>query len=165
MSQVNETILVADGFKHATDLSFVLTALVGSLGKLPRCDARTVLTTFLVGYFMYSSSSASASGRKEEETIPNGYEGSTPEESATIKKYDEDQQIESWVYWYHVNANYPMALYILLVHIGAAYGVTYLTSCSMYTLLFTVSLYFLSAIGITAGSHRLWSHRSFKAGN
>ncbi|NP_001191886.1 delta-9 desaturase-like [Acyrthosiphon pisum] len=51
-----------------------------------------------------------------------------------------------------------------LVHLGALYGV-YLafTSAKITTTVFAICLYQITAIGITAGSHRLWSHRAYKA--
>ncbi|XP_025192204.1 acyl-CoA Delta(11) desaturase-like isoform X2 [Melanaphis sacchari] len=51
-----------------------------------------------------------------------------------------------------------------LVHLGALYGV-YLAfvSAKLTTTIFAICLYQITAIGVTAGSHRLWSHRAFKA--
>jgi len=49
------------------------------------------------------------------------------------------------------------------LHVGALYGL-YLTLYSHpYTLLFSLLLYNLSCLGITAGAHRLWSHRTYTA--
>eukprot|EP00794_Sanderia_malayensis_P020019 gene20021-21980_t len=58
---------------------------------------------------------------------------------------------------------WPNVIYMTLLHIGAFYGITLVPRCSLYTWLFTVLLYQMSALGITAGAHRLWSHRSYKA--
>ncbi|XP_043674341.1 acyl-CoA Delta-9 desaturase-like isoform X2 [Vespula pensylvanica] len=50
------------------------------------------------------------------------------------------------------------------LHIGAIYGVYLaLTSAKLLTTLFAFILYQCSGIGITAGAHRLWAHRSYKA--
>ncbi|XP_014207842.1 acyl-CoA Delta(11) desaturase isoform X2 [Copidosoma floridanum] len=50
------------------------------------------------------------------------------------------------------------------LHIGALYGVWLIfTSAKISTTLFAIFLYEISALGITAGAHRLWSHRSYKA--
>ncbi|XP_062852254.1 stearoyl-CoA desaturase b [Trichomycterus rosablanca] len=49
------------------------------------------------------------------------------------------------------------------LHIGALYGLTLITSASAPTLLWMVVCYAISGLGITAGVHRLWSHRSYKA--
>ncbi|KAF6716482.1 Acyl-CoA desaturase [Oryzias melastigma] len=49
-----------------------------------------------------------------------------------------------------------------LLHLGALYGVTLIPSASPSTLAWSAVCYFLSALGVTAGAHRLWSHRSYK---
>ncbi|ODM95066.1 Stearoyl-CoA desaturase 5 [Orchesella cincta] len=51
-----------------------------------------------------------------------------------------------------------------ILHVGAVYG-TYLTifSASWKTFVFAFFTYKLSLFGITAGVHRLWSHRAYKA--
>ncbi|XP_007260993.3 acyl-CoA desaturase [Astyanax mexicanus] len=50
-----------------------------------------------------------------------------------------------------------------LLHIGALYGILLVPSASPLTLLWTWACFLFSALGITAGVHRLWSHRSYKA--
>lgn len=51
-----------------------------------------------------------------------------------------------------------------LVHVIAVYGGwLMITSAKWRTILFALGLYYTSIIGITAGSHRLWAHRSYKA--
>ncbi|XP_072312184.1 acyl-CoA desaturase [Eucyclogobius newberryi] len=50
-----------------------------------------------------------------------------------------------------------------LLHLGAAFGLSLVPAASAQTLLWTVFCYMVSALGITAGAHRLWSHRSYKA--
>ncbi|XP_026117312.1 acyl-CoA desaturase [Carassius auratus] len=50
-----------------------------------------------------------------------------------------------------------------LLHLGALYGLMILPSVSSLTLIWTGVCFMLSALGITAGAHRLWSHRSYKA--
>ncbi|KAK3529470.1 hypothetical protein QTP70_031162 [Hemibagrus guttatus] len=50
-----------------------------------------------------------------------------------------------------------------LLHIAAVYAIVLIPSASAYTLLWTVFCFVFSALGITAGAHRLWSHRSYKA--
>lgn len=50
-----------------------------------------------------------------------------------------------------------------LLHIGAFYGVFVVPSASRLTLLWSVLCFLISALGVTAGAHRLWSHRSYKA--
>lgn len=50
-----------------------------------------------------------------------------------------------------------------LLHVGALYGITLVPTCKFRTWLWGIFYYFVSALGITAGAHRLWSHRSYKA--
>ncbi|KAM9379892.1 stearoyl-CoA desaturase [Phaethornis superciliosus] len=50
-----------------------------------------------------------------------------------------------------------------LLHLGAIFGLTLIPSAKIQTLAWAVVCFLVSALGITAGSHRLWSHRSYKA--
>lgn len=59
--------------------------------------------------------------------------------------------------------NIPMIIYLLFVHTSAAYGSILLSNCTWETLLFALMLWPISGLGITAGAHRLWAHRSYKA--
>jgi len=49
------------------------------------------------------------------------------------------------------------------LHIAAVYGLYCLIWAHPLTWLWTFTIYTLSALGITAGAHRLWAHRSYKA--
>lgn len=50
------------------------------------------------------------------------------------------------------------------LHIAAIYGLwLMLTSAKWSTGIFAMTLYSFSGLGITAGAHRLWAHRSYKA--
>ncbi|XP_014289670.1 acyl-CoA Delta-9 desaturase [Halyomorpha halys] len=55
-------------------------------------------------------------------------------------------------------------LAFVYLHVGALYGL-YLafTVASGYTVLWSVFIAWLGGMGVTAGAHRLWSHRSYKA--
>lgn len=62
------------------------------------------------------------------------------------------------------NINWPMSIYISLVHIVAIYGLLFkVKECSVDTLLWAFILWPISGFGITVGVHRLWSHRSYEA--
>ncbi|XP_071335335.1 acyl-CoA desaturase-like [Trachinotus anak] len=50
-----------------------------------------------------------------------------------------------------------------LLHIGALYGLFLIPSASVLTLVLSAFLYIFTALSVTVGAHRLWSHRSFKA--
>lgn len=50
------------------------------------------------------------------------------------------------------------------VHVAAVYGVWLIfASAKLYTTAFAMLLYLIGGLGITAGAHRLWAHRSYKA--
>ena len=53
--------------------------------------------------------------------------------------------------------------YLSFTHILAIIGFINLISCSYKTIIFALILWPISGLGITAGSHRLWSHRSYEA--
>ncbi|RWS05522.1 stearoyl-CoA desaturase 5-like protein [Dinothrombium tinctorium] len=56
-----------------------------------------------------------------------------------------------------------VALFAYL-HLAALYGLyLFFTSAKWKTDLFAILLYVMSGFGITAGAHRLWAHRSYKA--
>ena len=91
-------------------------------------------------------------------------------------EYDSKESVKELdlnpLHWYkniswHVSngtINFPMATYISLVHLWGLIGLCYLGSVSGKTLLWSFVLWPISGLGITAGVHRLWAHRSYKAG-
>lgn len=59
---------------------------------------------------------------------------------------------------------YSNIVILLVTHTLGIYGIWLIfTSAYWYTAVFAYVLHFLSFIGIMAGVHRLWSHRSYKA--
>ncbi|XP_053164084.1 stearoyl-CoA desaturase [Hemicordylus capensis] len=52
---------------------------------------------------------------------------------------------------------------MFLLHVSALYGISLIPSAKLHTSLWAGLCFILSALGITAGAHRLWSHRSYKA--
>ena len=82
-------------------------------------------------------------------------------ESNTINdnnnKSNDTDKISMHIYWHYV-AGYA------LLHVGAFYGVWLsLTEATWTTLIFTFIFYIVTGFGATAGVHRLWSHRAYKA--
>lgn len=82
----------------------------------------------------------------------------------SIDKYEGDlkntmplQPVKNKIKW-------VLLLYLIFFHLGSVYGV-YLVfaSAKIYTTIFGFSLFVASDIGITAGVHRLWSHKTYKA--
>lgn len=65
--------------------------------------------------------------------------------------------------WNEKKLNWPMIIYVSLVHWVAIVGITALPQCSKATLFWAWLLWPISGFGITVGVHRLWSHRSYEA--
>jgi len=66
-------------------------------------------------------------------------------------------------HWKERSFNWPMIIYIGIVHSAALYGVSKLSQCSAETLIWAFTLWPISGFGITVGVHRLWAHRSYEA--
>ena len=66
-------------------------------------------------------------------------------------------------HWKEGTINWPMGIYITLVHVAAAAGIPKMWDCSAETLLWAFVLWPITGVGITVGVHRLWSHRSYEA--
>ena len=57
--------------------------------------------------------------------------------------------------------NYSNSLFVVINHIASYYAFSYMES---YTDIFQVFLWYqICGLGVTAGLHRLWSHKSYKA--
>ncbi|KAF7282878.1 hypothetical protein GWI33_001856 [Rhynchophorus ferrugineus] len=69
---------------------------------------------------------------------------------------NKSQQRKIEVVWTNVT------IYIFLLLTALCGLVLTFTSARLYTTIYAVILYHLSCLGITAGAHRLWSHRSYK---
>lgn len=54
-------------------------------------------------------------------------------------------------------------MYFGILHCLAAWGLTKVRECTWPTLLYALALWQITAIGLSAGAHRLWSHRSYTA--
>jgi len=54
-------------------------------------------------------------------------------------------------------------VWMVALHLGALYGVYLMPRLAPITWAWFLATYVMSALGITAGAHRLWSHRSYKA--
>jgi len=61
------------------------------------------------------------------------------------------------------NFNWPMIIYMAFVHYTAILGCLAVTSVKWETLMWAYILWPISGLGITAGVHRLWAHRSYNA--
>lgn len=72
-------------------------------------------------------------------------------------------------YWFVLTGFFQMRTTLIgtlvtSVHIMAVVGLYQLVTCQQWTLMFVMAFYYnMGGIGATVGSHRLWTHRSFKA--
>ncbi|XP_076673438.1 acyl-CoA Delta-9 desaturase-like isoform X2 [Andrena cerasifolii] len=65
---------------------------------------------------------------------------------------------------YEIHIVWPSVIVFGFFHLAALYGVYLLfTSAKLMTAAFACVLYTLSCLGVTAGGHRLWSHKAYKA--
>jgi len=64
----------------------------------------------------------------------------------------------------HINeANWFMVVYVSLVHILSLCSIFVIFDITWKTVVAFLVLFHISGLGITAGAHRLWAHRSYKA--
>jgi len=63
------------------------------------------------------------------------------------------------------NVRYVMSSYISIVHLLAIWGLWRVITlqCRLVTIGIAIAFYILGGLGITAGAHRLWAHRSYEA--
>ncbi|KAI8155462.1 Acyl-CoA desaturase [Colletotrichum sp. SAR 10_70] len=113
---------------------------------------------------MSAATSSSAAKPREVSAFPDGTSDYVPARAS--KAYDSKKphistQPITWGNWYqHVNwLNTTFILVIPLV--GLIYS--YWVPLQWKTAAFAVIYYFNTGLGITAGYHRLWAHRSYKA--
>ncbi|XP_066580888.1 acyl-CoA Delta-9 desaturase-like [Prorops nasuta] len=58
---------------------------------------------------------------------------------------------------------WPNIIVMSVVHLGALYALTIFHTFHIYTMILLIVIHQISATGITAGPHRLWAHKSYKA--
>lgn len=66
-------------------------------------------------------------------------------------------------HWKNSTLHWKNIVFLTLVHFAGLYGATLCFEAQWKTILFAFLLLITSEIGITAGVHRLWSHRSYEA--
>jgi len=64
---------------------------------------------------------------------------------------------------YNMKVVWPNVMGWVIAHSFAVYGASFLFHLKKETILFTLVSLWMTSIGVTAGVHRLWSHRSYKA--
>ncbi|KAL3102291.1 hypothetical protein niasHS_003700 [Heterodera schachtii] len=79
------------------------------------------------------------------------------EESVRLREEAKKGQFKTQIVWRNV-------LLFVLLHFGAFVGLCQLISSAKWaTIGWCIFLWFGGGVGITAGAHRLWSHKSYKA--
>jgi len=58
---------------------------------------------------------------------------------------------------------WPNIFKFIILHSLALYGLTLLPSITLYSWIWLLATYWISGAGITAGAHRLWAHKAYKA--
>ncbi|XP_069699840.1 acyl-CoA Delta-9 desaturase [Periplaneta americana] len=63
-----------------------------------------------------------------------------------------------------LDIHWPLVLYYVHFHLGAIFGLYHVfTEARILTTLFAIFIGLLTVLSATAGAHRLWAHRSYKA--
>ncbi|XP_071401608.1 stearoyl-CoA desaturase 5-like [Centroberyx affinis] len=100
-----------------------------------------------------------AGERRDGETVAGEAEG--PEESNAVKDARcrdgclQDDRSQGIV-WKNV-------VLMALLHVGAVYSLIVVPRAQPLTWMWSYVCFLITALGVTAGAHRLWSHRSYKA--
>ncbi|XP_046406050.1 acyl-CoA Delta-9 desaturase-like [Ischnura elegans] len=93
----------------------------------------------------------------EPSVLPSSVEGekASAETNSSSSSIGSNRQVH--IVWRNV-------LVFTYLHLGALYGI-YLTftAAKLYTFLWSLLITIASALGITAGAHRLWAHKAYKA--
>ena len=99
---------------------------------------------------------------KLRKTVLNDMKRETNKKIETMNSGDEnDDDNKSDGRGLYDNINYINSLFVIINHILAIYSIQYINS---YRTFFELLIqYQVCAMSITAGTHRLWSHRSYKA--
>nr|AEG25344.1 steroyl-CoA desaturase 5 [Scyliorhinus canicula] len=90
----------------------------------------------------------------EEEEEMSGANGRAPGSAADSRQRQAEP--EPKMVWKNV-------VLMSLLHLGAVYSLTLLPQAEPLTWLWAYLCFIVTALGVTAGAHRLWSHRSYKA--
>ncbi|XP_063375169.1 acyl-CoA Delta-9 desaturase-like [Cydia amplana] len=82
------------------------------------------------------------------------------EDAALVKKPVQQAGDAKWEAHYE----WHIILFVPLIYIGGLYGgYLFLVSAAWQSKIFTIILYLTSLLSLSAGAHRLWSHRAYKA--
>ena len=83
-------------------------------------------------------------------------ESSTLEANIAEADIDRKPRPERQLVWFNV-------YFMLVLHLFASYGLFLLPGAKLWTWIWIVFCHYFGGMGVTAGAHRLWAHRSYKA--
>eukprot|EP00516_Mucochytrium_quahogii_P013357 CAMPEP_0203790716 /NCGR_PEP_ID=MMETSP0100_2-20121128/4205_1 /ASSEMBLY_ACC=CAM_ASM_000210 /TAXON_ID=96639 /ORGANISM=" , Strain NY0313808BC1" /LENGTH=383 /DNA_ID=CAMNT_0050693897 /DNA_START=1836 /DNA_END=2984 /DNA_ORIENTATION=- len=132
------------------------------IGASPESMATSYGVAIAIAAALYYTMPARDLNKKAPLELPQGYEGRTEEEKKVIAEYDQIQQLPL-VPWLKKSIRPTMSVYVIIIHIFALIAIPHVPDCKMQTLVAGFFSYMLGCIGITAGSHRLWAHKAYKA--
>lgn len=72
--------------------------------------------------------------------------------------FDEPTTWDNW----HKHVNWPQSILLITVPLLGLYG-AFTTELQQKTLIWSIIYYFFTGLGITAGYHRHWAHRAYRA--
>ncbi|KAH8360074.1 hypothetical protein KR093_010471 [Drosophila rubida] len=95
-------------------------------------------------------------GYKEENAVYKEYDDKAQQVASEAEQQEQEEEYRPQIRWPDLGAQ-------TFLHAGALYGLYLLIYAKFYTFLWVAGLIGVSGIGITAGAHRLWSHKSYTA--
>lgn len=96
--------------------------------------------------------------KESDEISPNTAQSQASADSTPVvlTSSNKERNVELPIVWRNV-------IIFAFLHMAALYGVYCCFYAKWQTLLFAFIMYVCGGLGITAGAHRLWSHRTYKA--
>jgi len=92
-----------------------------------------------------------------DDIIKDQYLAAELDEVIRLQQYAKDNKFKAEIVWRNV-------IIFVALHIGALIGFYQIIFLARWpTVIWAVLCYLMAGLGITAGAHRLWSHRCFKA--
>ncbi|CAA9994922.1 unnamed protein product [Nesidiocoris tenuis] len=99
------------------------------------------------------------------EIVTTKHVGQTPKITKPIQQHTQSAHPQPQGRTYKWEIVWRNVFGFIYLHLGAAYGLylAFVTPIKLQTTLFTYFCGFMGGMGITAGAHRLWAHKTYKA--
>lgn len=91
--------------------------------------------------------------------LPEGYKAKNKFEEEQISTFEKNQELPFFP-WLVQNINIESSIYFIVLHILTFMSFFYI---KLHLLKYVYLIASISGFGITAGAHRLWAHKSYKA--